>query len=128
MSNALPAKLRGTVRHFKGNGRKLGYPTANIDANTNLADGVYFGFADLEQYTHQPALVFIGTPTTVGDTGRRVETHLLDIADVDYYGHDITLDVQFFHRSNLTFDSIDELLVAMKNDETTARAWFATNV
>jgi FAD synthase len=124
METQLPQTLIGMVQPYKGNGRKLGYPTANIATETDLSDGVYFGFADLDEYTHQPALIFIGTPTTVGDHGRRVETHLLDITDKDYYGHELHLVITLYHRPNQTFDSIDELLVAMKTDEQVARSWF----
>lgn len=116
--------IRGTVARYAGNGRKLGYPTANLDVGTDLADGVYFGTANLGSYVNQPTLIFIGTPTTVGDTGRRVEAHLLDIADQDYYGQKLELQIQYFHRANQTFDSVDELLEAMKADETAARKWF----
>jgi len=84
MSEGLPADLRGLVQKYKGNGRKLGYPTANMNAETELPDGVYFGYADLLDYRHHPALIFIGTPVTLGDTIRRVEAHLLDVQDVDY--------------------------------------------
>jgi len=127
MTTALPTQLRGTATRYKGNGRKLGYPTANIDVPTDLEDGVYFGFGNLADYTHQPALIFIGTPTTVGDTERRVEAHLLDIEDKDYYGLPLTLDIREFHRPNKTFSSIDKLLIIMKNDEAAARQWFARN-
>lgn len=125
MKKELPATLTGTTQHYKGNGRKLGYPTANISTSTSLADGVYFGFASLGAYEHQPTLIFIGTPVTVGDTKRRVEAHLLDIADADYYDQLLTLDIQNFHRANKKFNTVDELLDIMKMDETTARTWFA---
>jgi riboflavin kinase/FMN adenylyltransferase len=120
----LPASLKGVVTKFKGNGRKLGYPTANIRTETNLKDGVYFGFADMGTYTAQPALIFIGTPTTVGDTERRVEAHLLYIPDKDYYGKHLVLDIRHFHRANETLDSIEALLKIMQNDEAVAREWF----
>ncbi len=116
--------IKGIVARFAGNGRKLGYPTANLKADTKLADGVYFGTANMGSYVNQPALIFIGTPTTVGDTDRRVEAHLLDIADQDYYGQKLELTIQHFHRANQKFDSIDQLLVAMKSDEAAAREWF----
>jgi FAD synthase len=125
MTKEISSRLQGTVRQYKGNGRRLGYPTANISTQTSLDDGIYFGFAELGSYVRQPALIFVGTPVTVGDTERRVEAHLIDIIDTDYYGQDITLDVQHFHRANQKFDSTDELLAAMKSDETVARAWFA---
>lgn len=118
------AHIEGVVTKFKGNGRKLGYPTANIRSTTSLQDGVYFGFANLQQYEDHPSIIFIGTPTTVGDTERRVEAYLLDIPNKDYYEQKLTLDIQHFHRQNQTFDSIDKLLIAMKTDEATARSWF----
>ncbi|HSW99874.1 MAG TPA: riboflavin kinase [Patescibacteria group bacterium] len=124
MKTQLPASLSGTITAFKGNGRKLGYPTANIDIPTDLSDGIYFGFASLSSYTRQPALIFIGTPTTVGDTTRRVEAHLLDIPDVDYYHQELILDVRYFHRANETFTTIDDLIAVIQADEKTARAWF----
>src|SRR5579884_1246198 len=115
-----PVSLSGAVTQFKGNGRKLGYPTANIKVHTDLQDGVYFGYADLANWKHQPALVFIGTPTTMGDTDRRIEAHLLDIPDEDYYGQRISISLEYFHRANQKFDRIEDLLKAMRGDEKTA--------
>ena len=78
------ASISGVVTKYKGNGRKLGYPTANITTIADISDGVYFGYADLAEYQNQPALIFIGTPTTIGDKDRRLEAYLLDIPDKDY--------------------------------------------
>lgn len=118
----LPIEIKGIVTKYKGNGRKLGYPTANLDAKTNLKDGVYFGHADLKEFKSNPALIFIGTPTTMGDAKRRVEAYLLDIPDIDYYGEKIKITVETYHRPSQTFDSVDNLLLAMKNDEAEGRA------
>lgn len=123
----LPISLRGVTAKYKGNGRKLGYPTANIGVHTDLPDGVYFGFASMGVYQHHPSIIFIGTPTTVGDTERRIETHLLDIADQDYYEMNIELRIDKYHRANQTFNSVAELETAMKDDEVAARQWFAKN-
>jgi FAD synthase len=125
MSQQVPIQLQGSVTKFKGNGRKLGYPTANIAADTDLEDGIYFGFADLQEFKHQPALIFIGTPVTVGDTERRVEAYLFDIPDTDYYGADLALEVQHYHRPNQNFPDLETLIAAIQADETAARQWFA---
>lgn len=118
--------LSGTVTRFKGNGRKLGYPTANLDIPTDLKDGVYFGHADLAAHRNRPALIFVGRPTTLNDKRRRVEVHLLDIEDRDYYDLPLQAQVEFFHRANKKFDSLEDLKKAMRQDEATARQWFSS--
>jgi len=102
----------------------MGYPTANIKSSTDLADGIYFGYADLDVYKSHPAIIFIGTPITVGDSDRRVEAHLLDIPDKDYYELDLNLKIKKFHRPNQKFANQDELILAMKQDEKAACKWF----
>ena len=116
--------LEGIISRFSGDGRKLGYPTANLAIQTDLKDGVYFGFADLMEWQHHPAMIFIGTPTTMGSTIRRVEACLLDIPDQDYYDETLKLEIHQFHRGNKKFDNLDQLKKAMKTDENTARHWF----
>lgn len=120
-------KIYGNIEKFNGNGRKFGYPTANIRTQTELSDGVYFGFAELEDYHHHPSLIFIGTPTTIGDTERRIEAHLLDIPDVDYYGKKLKLSVEHFHRDNQTLGSVEKLLEIMADDDRAARLWFKSS-
>ncbi|MGH7194895.1 MAG: riboflavin kinase [Candidatus Saccharimonadales bacterium] len=122
-----PVVLSGIVARYKGNGRKLGYPTANLDVRTDARDGVYFGFADLAGFSRHPSLVFVGVPTTMGDTERRVEAHLLDIPDVDYYDLPLSVSLHKYHRANRTFDSAQELMDVMRADETAAREWFEKN-
>lgn len=122
----LPQTFSGTVTRFQGNGRKLGYPTANFHITTDLSDGVYFGFTELKNYRNHPSLIFLGVPTTMGDTERRLETYLLDIPDEDYYDLPISVVLQDYHRPNQTFDSVDNLLVAMKADEAATRQWLAS--
>jgi riboflavin kinase / FMN adenylyltransferase len=117
--------LKGKVTAFKGNGRKLGYPTANIRVAAVARDGVYAGKAWLDGFENHPAMVFIGTPTTVGDTERRVEAHLLDIPDKDYYGKDLRIELEYYLRPNKTFGSLEELVKAMKEDESAVRRWYA---
>jgi riboflavin kinase/FMN adenylyltransferase len=121
-----PMNLAGTVTRFKGNGRKLGYPTANLTVKTDLADGIYFGLADLADWADQPAVVFIGTPTTMGDEQRRVEVHLFDIPDKDYYDQPLSISIRHYHRPSRTFKDIDQLLEAMQADMVAARQWLTS--
>lgn len=123
----LPVKLEGITAKFAGNGRLFGYPTANFTVNQKIAEGIYFGYSDLANYEHHPSLIFVGVPRTVGDKQYRIETHLLDALDVDYYNLPIIVELRHFHRTNEVFSSNDQLLKAMKNDESIGRLWFAQN-
>jgi FAD synthase len=127
MKNMPPVQLSGTITRFKGDGRRLGYPTANLTTQTDLKDGVYFGFADLAQWSNHPAVIFVGTPTTMGEKSRRVEAHLLDIPDTDYYDRPLNLDIRHYHRANQTFAGMEQLSEAMRADEAAARQWFAVS-
>jgi FAD synthase len=118
-------EFEAVTEPFEGNGRKLGYPTANIRVKTDLKDGVYFGYANLENYINQPALIFIGTPITVGATTHRVEAYLLDVTDKDYYDLSLKLTIHFYHRPNQKFRSMKKLKEVIKSDELSARQWFA---
>lgn len=122
-----PVNITGVVTPFKGNGRKFGYPTANLRTQTLLTDGVYFGFADMIEYANHPAVIFVGTPTTVGDKERRVEAHLLDIPDKDYYDQELSLSLEYYHRPNKTFEDVEILKQVMAEDDASARLWFKTN-
>lgn len=119
--------LKGTTVSNDKNGRGLGYPTANISTKTDLKDGVYLGFASLGQFKNRPALIFIGAPITFGKTERRIEAHLLDIPDKDYYSSHLVIEVLEFIRPNKKFGSMQELRKAMKNDELKARNWFKSH-
>ncbi len=124
MTAMQPAILSGVTVPYKGNGRKLGYPTANLSVATDLADGVYFGFADLGEQKNRPAMIFIGVPVTVGDTERRVEAHLLGVPDEDYYGQPMALTIRHYQRPNRSFENVEQLIEAIRADEAAARQWF----
>ncbi len=121
---ARPRTLDGIVTRFKGDGRRLGYPTANLSVETDAKDGVYFGFTDLDGHEDHPSIIFIGVPTTMGEDKRRVESHLLDIPDKDYYGLKMSVTLAHYHRPNQTFSGMDELMKTMRQDEAAARSWF----
>lgn len=123
----LPVTLSGITKRFQGNGRQLGYPTANITTQTDLADGVYFGHASLDSYIDKPSLIFVGVPLTMGQKEHRIEVHLLDIPDRDYYDHQVIAQILHFHRSNQKFSGLDELTDVIKNDDRVARQWFVKN-
>jgi len=84
-----PYRLIGTVVSGWGRGRKLGFPTLNMDKPNQIipTDGVYAGLVEiadtpeqlLQQSERRPAVFSIGKTTTFGDRHPRlIEAHLLE--------------------------------------------------
>jgi FAD synthase len=120
-----PIVLSGVTEKFDGHGRTLGWPTANIDCDPDIPDGVYLGTASLDKYTNHPASIFVGTPTTMGRVKRRVEVWLMDVENNDYYGKMLECSLLHFVRPNETFASEQQLREKLQDDEKYARWWFA---
>ena len=116
-------RLQGTVKPFAGDGRKLGYPTANIEVNNDIAEGLFVGYVKLLN-KKLPALIFIGAPITFGDSMKRAEAHILDFEDKDLYGESLEFIVTSKMRDNKKFNSKEELIKQMKQDEQDARNYF----
>jgi riboflavin kinase/FMN adenylyltransferase len=115
--------LHGTVVEGHQMGRKLGYPTANIQPNNPNklipAKGVYAVRVKLEEQLH-PAMMNIGDNPTFEGRKASIEANLFDF-DRDIYG--MELDVIFVQRlrSELKFDNIDALIKQMADDEKVSR-------
>ncbi len=117
-------EFSGIVTPFTGNGRKLGYPTANIPISVNSDEGLFAGTVLLDG-EYLPALIFIGAPVTLDDDIKRAEAHILDFEDVDLYGKPVVFSVEKKMRDNEKFTSIEALIVQMKTDEQEVRVYFA---
>ncbi|MFB9777148.1 bifunctional riboflavin kinase/FAD synthetase [Brevibacterium otitidis] len=122
-----PHTVAGTVVHGDARGRELGFPTANLGADTEgmvPADGVYAGIAhfgsDPEGY---PAAISVGTNPTFSGSSRRVEAYVLDkeFADFDVYGEEMTLEFIKLIRGQITFDGMDDLVDRMHEDVSEVR-------
>lgn len=117
-------KVSGVVKPHKGNGRKFGYPTANIAVDSGAEEGVFVGYTTLRG-GRLPSIIFIGTAETLGETNKRLESYILDFPDEDLYDELIEVEVLDQLRDNQKFDSIDDLIEQMHQDERNARDYFA---
>ena len=110
--------ISGTVIHGLQNGRKMGFPTANLGPYCEFmqipADGVYAAFATVDGEVW-PAMVNIGFRPTFEGKARTIEAHLLGF-DRDIYFHDLTLDFVEFLRAERRFDSPQELAAQLDAD------------
>lgn len=126
-----PVSVLGSVVRGDAIGRKLGFPTANLDLHHELHPpvGVYAGRARLaeEPEARHPAVINIGFRPTVDGSPPdrpRVEVHLLDWQG-DLY--DRNLEVEFLQRlrGEQRFDGLEALKAAIAADVERARAALA---
>ena len=110
--------LCGTVIHGLQNGRKMGFPTANLGPYCEFmqipADGVYAAIATVDSETW-PAMVNIGYRPTFEGKARTIEAHLLGF-DRDIYFHELTLRFVDFMRPERRFASPQELAAQLEAD------------
>jgi riboflavin kinase/FMN adenylyltransferase len=111
--------LCGTVIHGFGRGKRLGYPTANLGLiqSNKLPpkDGIYAGFALLENETTFPAAVSIGFNPTFGEGKHSLEAHLIGF-DGDIYDQKLRLNFVQRIRGEEKYNSEAELIQAIRKD------------
>lgn len=102
-------KISGVVVRGDGYGRKLGFPTVNLDAKKpdDLKDGVYAGSAELERDIYRAGII-IGP-------NFKIEAHLIGFTG-DAYGKNVTLKLEKFLRPYKNFSSEQELIEQIKKD------------
>jgi len=115
-----PYEIRGEVIEGERRGHTIGFPTANIPVNTNLAwpaDGVYAGWFTRENGDRHPCAVNIGRRPTFHLHAEHslLEAHLLDF-DGDLYGEQVRVEFIDFLRSEHRFAGVDELAEQLKKD------------
>ena len=110
--------ISGTVIHGMQNGRKMGFPTANLGPYCEFmqipADGVYSALATVDGETW-PAMLNIGFRPTFEGKARTIEAHLLGF-DRDIYFHELTLEFVDFLRPERRFGSPQELAAQLETD------------
>ena len=120
-------EISGTV--IKGNqlGRTLGFPTANVNVDSELklipANGVYAVRVKIAEKMHF-GVMNIGTKPTVNSSNEKsLEVHIFDFNKV-IYGDIITVFMEKHIRNEQKFANLDELKRAISNDEIICRQYF----
>ncbi|WP_129666233.1 bifunctional riboflavin kinase/FAD synthetase [Phytoactinopolyspora endophytica] len=123
-------RMRGVVVRGDARGRELGFPTANLSADSVgmiPADGVYAGWLTRTAgrqpapSARMPAAISIGTNPTFDGASRRVEAYVIGHTDLDLYDDEVLLEFVERLRPTLKFDSVDELIATMNADVATAQ-------
>ncbi|MDJ0349402.1 bifunctional riboflavin kinase/FAD synthetase [Cryobacterium sp. PH29-G1] len=117
--------VRGLVVHGAARGRELGFPTANLSADSEgliPADGVYAGWLT-DAGRRYPAAISVGNnPTFDGVAQKQVEAYVLDEVDLDLYDH--VVDVSFVKRIRgmVAYSGIDPLIEQIRDDVVQVRS------
>ena len=119
-----PVSIYGTVVKGKGRGRKLGFPTANVDPHheTLPPQGVY---AVTGQWGKRPlfGVLHLGQRPTFGEKQKTVEVHWLDWK-ANLYGRDLEVFFVKKIRPIQRFSSALDLKSVIQKDIQSARRTF----
>lgn len=111
--------LSGVVIHGEGRGKKINFPTANIDYPPHKAipsNGIYTCWATLRNETIMAATSVGFNPTFTPERQiQSVEAYLLDF-DRDIYGEELKLEFVTRLRNEEKFNSIDALIDQIGKD------------
>jgi riboflavin kinase/FMN adenylyltransferase len=116
-----PFELYGKIIQGQAIGREIGFPTANLDVESNVklipATGVYAVNMLLESGKILEGMMNIGNrPTISNGTNVSIEVHLFNF-NGNLYNQQVTVQLLSRFRDELKFDSVPELTEQLKKDE-----------
>jgi riboflavin kinase / FMN adenylyltransferase len=123
-----PYQLSGRVVGGDKLGRLLGYPTANLEIDTQYKlipnDGIYAVSID---YEHQQlkGMLYIGNRPTIHGVKRNIEVNIFDFAK-DIYGDSLTLHFHQLVRADAKFNDLESLKQQMHQDKKDTLKYFST--
>ena len=116
--------VHGTVVQGQKRGRELGFPTANLQVDSNLiipSDGIYATWAHLESGSYMAATSIGLRPTFDDGENRTIEAFLLDFSE-DLYGQSLRLEFVQRLRGEEKYDTIEALMAQIDKDVQDTRA------
>jgi len=121
--------LTGRVIDGFHEGRKIGFPTANLNTDEIgkliPAPGVYAVHVQLENEQHlRPAMMNIGTRPTYDGHVQTLEVHIFDF-DGDIYGQQLRVVFDRRIRNEMKFSSPQELAKQLEKDKEEIRRIYA---
>ncbi|WP_373896051.1 bifunctional riboflavin kinase/FAD synthetase [Virgibacillus natechei] len=123
-----PLSLYGTVIKGDGRGREIGYPTANLQVNTEALLPKIGVYAVRIRYKNEfyEGMASIGTnPTFTADRkDLSVEVNIFDYNN-DLYGEELLIEWHKYFRDEEKFDGADSLINQIATDEKNIRAFFS---
>jgi len=123
---ARPYLLKGVVVGGKQIGRKIGFPTANLQLDQEYAIpriGVYAGKVSVDG-TWYKAMISIGkNPTVSEDNELTIEANILDFDQI-LYGKTVQFAFLSYIRDEMKFSRFEYLIDQIRQDEKAVRSYF----
>jgi riboflavin kinase/FMN adenylyltransferase len=114
-----PYLIEGKVVQGDGVGGTLGYPTANIQLESNYkllpSEGLYSSIVEVKG-DEFPAMLYIGSSPTLGIDYVKIEVHIMGFSG-DIYGEKIKCFVYSLIRKKKSFSSAGSLKEDIKKSE-----------
>lgn len=124
-----PFTLNGTVVKGRGIGKDLGFPTANLEITEDYKlipkNGVYVVRTQIDGES-VTGMMNIGTNPTVGGKEKTIESYFFDL-DKDLYGKQLEIELLVRIRDEKKFTSVDDLKIAMKQDQAFSKQYLKDN-
>ena len=118
-------KFWGKVRTHNKRGKKLGFPTVNVNLTKDIPEGIYISKTKIKNKIYS-SLTFLGIAKTFNEKRFHSETFILDF-NKSIIGEWISLELLKKIRDNKKFNSAKELITQMKEDEKYARKYFKSS-
>lgn len=112
-----PYEIKGMVKRGFQNGRKISFPTANLEQLPYFLPkkGVYCGLSYLRGICYK-AIINVGDAPTVGKLKENIVEVYLDGFEGDCYGETLYVDFMSFIREETHFASLEDLKNQLQKD------------
>ena len=115
-----PYSIAGSVAHGFQEGRRIGFPTANIvpESTEKLVpqNGVYATRVSIEGGEWMPAMLNIGNNPTFQRQQTTIEAHIIDF-EGDIYGRNVRVEFGRKLRDERQFESVEALQKQLEADK-----------
>ncbi|WP_010530669.1 riboflavin biosynthesis protein RibF [Lentibacillus jeotgali] len=122
-----PLVVRGVVKEGDKRGRKIGYPTANLEVDSEALlpkIGVYAVKIRFKNEVYEGMASLGYNPTFTADRDEPIiEVNIFDYNN-ELYGEELVLEWHRYTREEIKFDSAEELIRQIEEDEKCIRRYF----
>ncbi len=125
-----PWAITGKVEYGNKNGRKIGFPTANVNIENIIEPifGVYVTKTFIMtndgkkfETSDKPSISNLGIRPTIGGSKTILETHLITDEEINLYGKRLYVELGKFLRPEKKFNSLDDLKLQIRKDVVKAK-------